>query len=196
MPDTPAGLPPDALADYEQAKRTCLAATAGGGNPVDLCVRLAAIASEAGRTDEAIDALRAAIAMDPRCRPAYGALAMIHQKRQDYPLAVEMYLKCLELDSDDLLALLGLFQTCCKMGTFAIIIRYLEIYLGGHPRDVAVLFCLATLYARDGRLEKARKALGVILSLEPGKSEASHLLAQVEAALARGPAVNGPQAIS
>jgi tetratricopeptide (TPR) repeat protein len=155
---------------------------------VDLYIRLGAIAAEAGRLDEAADALKAALAMDGKCWEAYGSLAMIHHKRQEYPQAVEMYLKCLELNGDNLIALLGLFQTCCKMGTFAIIIRYLEIYLEGHPRDVAVLFCLATLYARDGKLLKAHGALHLILELEPGKPEASHLLAQVEAALTRGEA--------
>jgi tetratricopeptide (TPR) repeat protein len=179
-------VPQDPRLDYEQARENCHASAVAEENKVDLYIKLGAIAAEAGRLEEAADALKAALAMDGRCWEAYGSLAMIHHQRQEYPQAVEMYLKCLELNGDNLIALLGLFQTCCKMGTFAIIIRYLEVYLGEHPRDVAVGFCLATLYARDGKLQKARAALQVILDLEPGKPEASHLLKQVEAALARG----------
>ena len=95
-----------------------------------------------------------------------------------------MHLKCLELDADNLVALLGLFQASVRMGTFAKVIRYLEIYLDRHPGDVAVLFCLATLYARDGRLEEAREALLSVLALEPDKKEAVELLRQVRAGLA------------
>jgi tetratricopeptide (TPR) repeat protein len=180
----------EARQDYEQARENCLAAVAEEGQ-VDACIRLGALAAEAGRWEEAAEALKAAIALDPRCAEAYGSLAMIHHRREQYPQAVEMYLQCLQLNSDNLIALLGLFQTCCKMGSFAVIIRYLEIYLAGHPRDVAVLFCLATLYARDGELHKARGVLRTILGLEPAKAEALDLLAQVEAALARAPA--GPK---
>ena len=189
----PAGGVPDAPSGYEQDQRQCLASAAGGGSQVEACVQFGAIAVEAGRWDDATQALNAALAMDPRCSEAYGSLAMIHQKRQDYPQAVDNYLKCLELDGDNLIALLGLFQTCCKMGTFAVIIRYLEIYLGGHPRDVAVLFCLATLYARDGSLKKAREILRVVLNLEPANTEAAYLLRQVEAALSHGPACRQSQ---
>jgi tetratricopeptide (TPR) repeat protein len=189
---TPAGASPDASSLYEQDQRESLAASGGGGQ-VEACVKFGAIAAEAGRWDDAAKALKAALAMDPRCSEAYGSLAMIHQKRQDYPQAVDNYLKCLELDGDNLIALLGLFQTCCKMGTFAVIIRYLEIYLGGHPRDVAVLFCLATLYARDGSLEKARGILLAVLNLEPANAEAEHLLRQVEAALSQAPACRQPR---
>jgi tetratricopeptide (TPR) repeat protein len=190
---SPAGGVQDPASSYEQDQRECLAAAAGAGSQVEACVKFGALAAEAGRWDDAAKALKAALALDPRCSEAYGSLAMIHQRRQDYPQAVDNYLKCLELDGDNLIALLGLFQTCCKMGTFAVIIRYLEIYLGGHPRDVAVLFCLATLYARDGSLEKARGILRGVLDLEPTNTEAERLLGQVEAALSHAPACRQPR---
>jgi len=70
------------------------------------------------------------------------------------------------------------------MGTFAKIIHYLEVFLASHPDDSAVLFCLATLHARDGHYEKAGHSLRTVLRIEPDKIEAAQLLAQVTHSLA------------
>ena len=67
-----------------------------------------------------------------------------------------------------------------QAGPFAKVIYYLEVYLERHPGDTSVLFCLATLYARDGRLGQARDALRTILTLEPGNAEAAALIKEVE----------------
>ncbi|MCK4625641.1 MAG: hypothetical protein KAV00_10050, partial [Phycisphaerae bacterium] len=106
----------------------------------------------------------------------------IHQQRAEYAKAFDMYLKCLELDTDNLVALLGLFQTSCKMENFSQIIHYLEIYLAGHHDDTSVLFCLASLYAKEGRLSDARQAVMEVLALEPNKPEAVELLGELEEA--------------
>jgi cytochrome c-type biogenesis protein CcmH/NrfG len=70
------------------------------------------------------------------------------------------------------------------MGSFARIIHYLELYLDRHPGDTSVLFCLATLYAREGRLAEARQSLLALLALEPDKNEAANLLEEVRLASA------------
>ncbi|MGC9453814.1 MAG: tetratricopeptide repeat protein [Phycisphaerae bacterium] len=143
-------------------------------------VGLGVLAIQSGRLDDAVKALRTACELDPTCAEGYGGLAMIHQQRGDYHSAFDMYLKCLELDTDNLVALLGLFQTSCQMGTFGKITRYLETYLDRHPGDTSVLFCLATLYARDGQHDKARDAVLRVLALEPGKSEAADMLRELD----------------
>ena len=117
----------------------------------------------------------------PNCAEAYSGLAMVCQQRQQYSAAFDYYLKTLELNSDNLLALLGLFQASMQMGTFSKIIRYLEIYLARHADDVSVLFCLATLYAREGMLPQARRATLRVLELDPHKAEAHDLMMQIEA---------------
>jgi cytochrome c-type biogenesis protein CcmH/NrfG len=134
--------------------------------------------------DQARQAFDIARKLDPACAEAYGGLAMTLQQTEDYAGAFEMYLKCLELDTDNLVALLGLFQTSCQMGTFGKIIHYLEIYLDRHPGDTSVLFCLATLYAREQRLADAQQALTTVLVLDPGKPQAVNLLAEVRQKLA------------
>ena len=96
-----------------------------------------------------------------------------------------MYLKCLELDTDNLMALLGLFQTSCQMGSFAEITHYLEVYLDMHPGDTSVMFPLAALYTKDGQLDKSRKVLLDLLALDENHKDAIDLLEEVENVLAQ-----------
>lgn len=145
-------------------------------------IALGVVAVEGGYLPEAQAHFRDALQLSPYSAEAYGGLAMVAQQRQAYGEALELYLRCLELDSDNLVALLGLFQTSCQMGTFAKIIYFLEIYLARHPDDASVLFCLATLQAREGLLDQAAESLLGVLRLEPGKVEAANLMAQVRLA--------------
>ncbi len=147
-------------------------------------VGMGTVATQTDRLDLAVRAFRQALRNDPRCAEAYGGLAIVHQRRKEYSEAFDVYLKCLELDSDNLVALLGLFQTSCRMGTFRRIIHYLERFLQRHPGDTSVLFCLASLYAREGAYERASDALLSVLALEPDKAEAVDLLEQVQSRLA------------
>jgi cytochrome c-type biogenesis protein CcmH/NrfG len=142
-------------------------------------VGLGNIALQSGRMNEAERCFCIAAKLEPRCQEAVGALAMLYQQDRRYSEAFDAYLKCLELDPDNLLALLGLFQTSCQMGTFGKITGYLELYLKNHPEDTSVMFCLATLYARDARYTDARRCAESILALDPGKVEAAELLQQV-----------------
>jgi len=149
-------------------------------------VGLGTVALQAGNVHAARAAFEQALQRDDKCADAYGGLAMVFQQQQAYEEALDMYLRCLELEGDNLVALLGLFQTSCQMGTFAKVIHYLELYLNQHPGDTSVLFCLATLYAREGQLSKAGDILLNVLALEPDKTEAGQLLAEVQDAIARG----------
>jgi tetratricopeptide (TPR) repeat protein len=173
-----------ALGDIHLAREYYRRAMALAPNEAAPHVGLGTIAIQTGRLEEAEASFRAALKTSPDCAEAYGGLAMAAQHRRDYDTAFEMYLRCLELDADNLVALLGLFQTSCQMGSFAKIIHYLELYLDKHPGDTSVLFCLATLYARQGRLTDARESLLALLSLEPDKNEAADLLEEVRLASA------------
>ena len=149
------------------------------------CVGLGVVELQFGNLDAAERAFRAAADLEPACAEAYGGLAMVRQHRGKHAEAFDLYMACLDKDADNLVALLGLFQTSCQMGSFARVIRYLEVYLDRHPGDTSVLFCLATLYAREGRLMQAQHALLDVLTLEPNKPEAAKLLEQVQQKLRR-----------
>jgi tetratricopeptide (TPR) repeat protein len=148
-------------------------------------VGLGIVALQKNLLDDAEVAFRVACRLDPKCAESYSGLAMIAQRKAEYKKAFDMYLKCLELDADNMTALLGLFQTSCQMGSFAAIIHYLELYLNTHPHDSSVMFTLAALYVREGCFEQSRKILLDILALNPGNKDAANLLEEVEHNLLR-----------
>ncbi|MHC4295544.1 MAG: tetratricopeptide repeat protein, partial [Planctomycetota bacterium] len=148
-----------AMSDFERARQCYRQASSLAPDAPAPYVGLGVIGIQCESFDDARAAFEIARKLDPDCAEAYSGLAMIHQQLKDHQSAFEMYLRCLVLDTDNLVALLGLFQTSIQMGSFSKIIHYLEVYLDRHPGDTSVLFCLATLYAREGELDAARKAL-------------------------------------
>jgi hypothetical protein len=54
-----------------------------------------------------------------------------------------------------------------------------------HPGDTSVMFSLAALYMKDGRLEQSKKILLDILTLESANKDAANLLEEVEHSLTR-----------
>jgi tetratricopeptide (TPR) repeat protein len=148
-------------------------------------IGLGVIALQKNLLDDAEIAFRVACRLDASCAKAYAGLAMVAQQRGNYKQAFDMYLKCLEMDTDNLTALLGLFQTSCQMGSFAKVIHYLEVYLSMHPGDTSVMFSLAALYMKEGRLKRSKKVLLDVLTLDPANKDAANLLEEVEHSLAQ-----------
>ncbi len=148
-------------------------------------IGLGVVALQQHLLDDAEIAFRVACRLDSTCAKAYAGLGLVAQQKSDYKQAFEMYLKCLERDTDNLLALLGLFQTSCQMGSFAKVIYYLESYLNMHPGDMSVMFPLAALYMKDGRFAQSRDLLSSLLSIEPDHEDAANLLEEVEHNLAK-----------
>ena len=169
--------------DYDRAMQCYAEASGLAPQEAGPHVGMGTIALQQGDEAAATEAFKEALRLDQQCADAFCGLAMVYQKQQSYPAALEMYLRCLERDGDNLVALLGLFQTSCQMGSFSKVIYYLELYLQKHPGDTSVMFCLATLYARDGRLKSAQSLLLNVLALEPDKAEAASLLGSIDEAL-------------
>ncbi len=173
--------------NYTQAQQCYEKAAVLGPDEAGPYVGLGVVALQSadGGLDDAEIAFRVACRLDANCAKAYAGLAMVAQQRADYKQSFEMYLKCLELDTDNLIALLGLFQTSCQMGSFAKVIHYLELYLNMHPGDASVMFPLAALYMKDDRLEQSKKILLDMLTLDPDNKDAANLLEEVEHGLAK-----------
>ncbi|MHC4475134.1 MAG: tetratricopeptide repeat protein [Planctomycetota bacterium] len=168
------------VGNYGEAQKCYEKAASLGPDEADPYVGLGVIALQKDLLDDAEIAFRVACRLNSGSPKAYSGLAMVAQQRADYKQAFDLYLKCLELDVDNLTALLGLFQTSCQMGSFAKVIHYLELYLNMHPGDTSVMFSLAALYMRDNRLEQSRKILQDILTLEPENKDAANLLEELE----------------
>ena len=173
------------VGNYTQAQQYYEKAAVLSPDEADPYVGLGVVALQKNLLDDAEIAFRVACRLDANCAKAYAGFAMVAQQRADYKQAFEMYLKSLELDTDNLIALLGLFQTSCQMGSFSKIIHYLEAYLNMHPGDTSVMFPLAALYMKDGKLEESQKILLDLLTLDKSHTDATNLLEEVEHSLAQ-----------
>jgi tetratricopeptide (TPR) repeat protein len=173
------------IGDYEQAKHYYERAALLGPDEAGPYVGLGVVALQEDKLDDAEIAFKVACRLDNACDKAYTGLAMVAQQKKDYQQAFEMHMKSLELNCDNITALLGLFQTSCQMGSFAKVTHYLQVYLSMHPGDISVMFSLAALYMKDGRLEQSRQMLKDILTLAPSNRDAIDLLEEVERALSQ-----------
>lgn len=173
------------IGNYAQAKKYYERAAVLATDEADPYVGLGVVALQENMLDDAETAFKVACRLNKNCAKAFAGLGLTAQKRADYKRSFEMYLKCLELDSDNIAALLGLFQTSCQMGSFKQVTHYLEVYLDMHPGDTSVMFPLAALYLKDGRLEQSKQVLLDLLVLDSGHKDASDLLEEVEHSLAQ-----------
>jgi tetratricopeptide (TPR) repeat protein len=173
------------VGNYEEAQRYYEKAASVSPDEPGPYVGLGVIALQKNLLEDARIAFRVACRLDPDCSKAYAGLAMVAQQNGDYKSAFDMYLKSLELDTDNLTSLLGLFQISCRMGSFVQVTHYLETYLDMHPGDTSVMFSLAALYMKDGRVEQSKKTLLDILALDPANQVAANLLEEVEHKLAQ-----------
>jgi len=173
------------VGNYQQAQKYYEKAAVLSPDAPDPYVGLGVVALQQNQLDDAEIAFKVACRLDANCAKAYAGLGLTAQQRTDYKQAFEMYLKSLELDTENLIALLGLFQASCQMGSFAHVTHYLNVYLNMHPGDTSVMFPLAALYMKDGRFEESRKVLLDILSLDENHKDAANLLEEVEHSLAQ-----------
>ena len=128
------------VGNYAQGRQCYEKAATLGPDESGPYVGLGVVALQQNIMDDAEIAFKVACRLNNNCSKAYAGLAMIEQQRGDYKRAFDLYLKCLQLDTDNLTALLGLFQVSCQMGSFAEVIHYLEVYLDMHPGDISVMF--------------------------------------------------------
>jgi tetratricopeptide (TPR) repeat protein len=168
------------VGQYDQAQRCYEKAAALGPDEPGPYVGLGVAALQMDRLDDAEIAFRVAYRLDPKCAKACAGLAMVAHRRRDLSQAFDYYMKSLELDTDSIMVLLGLFQVSCEMGSFAKVTYYLESYLQTHPGDTSVMFALAVLYLKDGRLGQSKTMLDEVLILDPAHRDAANLLEEVE----------------
>lgn len=173
------------MGDYERAKQYYENAAVLGPDEAAPYVGLGVVALQNNQLDDARAAFQVACRLNAKCAKAYAGLGMAAQQKKDYRYAFDMYLKSLELDSENLIGLLGLFQTSCQMGSFEQVTRYLEMYLYMHPGDVSVMYPLAALYMKDKKIEASQNILRDILVLDPNNTDAANLLEEIEHNLAQ-----------
>ena len=171
------------VGDYKRAEQYYEKAAVLGPDESAPYVGLGVVALQNDKMEDARAAFQVACRLDPNCAKAYAGLGMVAQQQNDYKHAFDMYLKSLELDSENLIGLLGLFQTSCQMGSFEKVTHYLELYLDIHPGDTSVMYPLAALYMKDGTFQDSKNSLRDSLVLDPNHQDAENLLEEVEHSL-------------
>ncbi len=171
--------------DPRGAARLYHAAAAVNPKSIGVYLGLGSLALQQGQLGPAEVSFSAAAEIDSNSSEAYCGLGITHQRSGQYRRAFRMYLECLSRDGENLLALLGLFQVSNLMGSFEEIIGYLCAYLDKHPDDASVLFCLGSLYARQGDFDQARAAAKRALEISPDKSQVQELIDRIDRAQAR-----------
>jgi tetratricopeptide (TPR) repeat protein len=168
------------VGDYHEAQQCYEKAAVLCPDEAGPYVGLGVVALQKNLIDDALTAFKVACRLDNKSAKAYAGLGMVAQQCRDYKRAFDMFLKSLEMDTNNMISLLGLFQTSCQMGSFEKVTYYLETYLNMHPGDVSVMYPLAALYMKDGKLEDSRKVLLDILTLDRNHKDAANLLEEVE----------------
>jgi tetratricopeptide (TPR) repeat protein len=173
------------MGDFERARQYYEKAAVLGPDEAAPYVGLGVVALQNDQLGDAITAFQVACRLDAKCAKAYAGLGMAAQQNNDYRRAFDMYLKSLELDSENMICLLGLFQVSCQMGSFEQVTHYLELYLDMHPGDTSVMYPLAALYMKDGKIEASQNVLRDILVLDPQNTDAANLLEEIEHSIAQ-----------
>ena len=168
------------VGDYSEAQQYYEKAAVLFPDEAGPYVGLGVVALQKNLIDDALTAFKVACRLDNESAKAYAGLGMVAQQKGDYKRAFDMFLKSLEMDTNNMISLLGLFQTSCQMGSFEKVTYYLETYLNMHPGDISVMYPLAALYMRDGKLEDSKKVLSDILVLDRNHKDAANLLEEVE----------------
>ncbi len=168
------------MGDYVKARKYYENAAVLEPDEASPYVGLGVVALQNNQLNDARAAFKVACRLDANCAKAYSGLGMVAQQNNDFRYAFDMYLKSLELDSENLIGILGLFQTSCQMGSFEQVTHYLEMYLDMHPGDTSVMYPLAALYMKDRKIEASQNILRDILVLDPKNKDAANLLEEIE----------------
>lgn len=94
--------------------------------------------------------------------------------------ALLTFSKCLDINGDDIAALLGLFRISARTGKTKRIKYYLRKYLNRHPHDIAIMLCLAGILITEDNYGTAYDVLTEILVLDSSNETAIDLMEELE----------------
>jgi predicted Zn-dependent protease len=117
----------------------------------------AAVLMDQGNVSEAEKQLLKSIQLSPKNIPPYLALGKLYLKIQKYQQASTQFEKVLEIDSENILAINGLFNALSKYKDPTNAVDELEKLSTVHPNSVNIKLVLAEFYAKTGNVEKSLK---------------------------------------
>ncbi len=125
-------------------------------------------------------AFETACRLDERCERGFCGMGIVYQQKGNCQKALSMYSRCLELDGDDMTALLGLLEISHQTGDLDEIKYFLRQYMARHPHDVAIMLCLASVYLQAEQFAEARQILTDVLILDADNITAVDLIEELD----------------
>lgn len=169
-----------ASAKSKGALRYYIKASALAPNRPEPYVGLGVISLHQNDLRSAQAAFETACRLDETCEGGFCGLGIVYQQQGNWQKALSMYSRCLELDGDDMTALLGLLEISHQTGDLEEIEYFLRHYLATYPHDIAIMLCLASVYLQEEQFDAARHVLTDVLILDADNTTAVDLIEELD----------------
>ena len=161
--------------------------TADATTPAAAAYARGVTAYDAKRLDEAAQAWRQAIQLDPNFADAHVGLGVILLQRGDATGAEAEFQMAVGKNPNQVNALANLGALAVRRGQYVVAVSYYRRAIGGDPADASLWVDMATSYTGANDLPSARAAVLNALAFDPDSREAQELLARLERQMASAP---------
>jgi glycosyltransferase involved in cell wall biosynthesis/Tfp pilus assembly protein PilF len=134
-----------------------------------------AIAGESERWSEAQGCFERALQAEPSYDVALAGLGLCAMVRNENERALDLYMLALKRNPENYRALYGVLQLGYPLKRYTQIEEVLINYLDLHPGSLDMLYSLAGVLFKQGRLVEAKREVEKILLLEPANARAREL---------------------
>ena len=110
----------------------------------------------------------------------YAGLGLYYSWKGDVDQSWNHFCKALDLNPENLRALLGIIEVGLPQKRYLDVERYLSAYLEIHPADLDFLYTMAGCYYAQGRVGEAVDALNKITMFDPQNPKALELKSMIE----------------
>ena len=130
--------------------------------------------------EEAVRFFEKAIVEDNNCDNAIAGLGICAMKSNDAEKAWTYYTRALNMNPENIRALVGLVQLGYSLERLPEVEQALSVYIEMHPADLGMLYSLAGCQFRLNKLEESKENLQKILLFEPDNANAIELLGKIQ----------------
>lgn len=121
-----------------------------------------------------------ALAANISNKKAWVGLGTCYEYERDPAKSHDCYVKALQLDPHDVLALFKLTRVSIEIKKFSFAEKHLKEYADSSPVSVSLLYTLAVIQLQQSKLADARETLFKIISIQPHHAPTNELLGQIQ----------------
>ena len=166
------------MGEFDKAEEYYQKAASSNGIHPDPYLGLATIAVHRGELDAAMTLYSKAANIEPNDK-AYAGMGLIQMDREEHDAAFESFLRSLELNPENMIAMTGMIQEAYVVNRIEDALAHLTNALAVNPEQDAVRFSLAGCYISLDRAQEALEQLEIVLENNPEHEEARELYAKI-----------------